>query len=174
MPNFTCQDFAPALICSHSDLVLYLVPSIVMAAIFHRLAQRHSVFLMLYLSGALLHELAHLTAGVLTRAGPCGFSIIPRRHGNQWILGSVSFNNIRWWNAVFVGLAPLLIVAVPIMVAHWRTRSGLTFEWLDAGLAAALAPVFLCFLPSRADLRIAVQSWPYLVPVGLYIGLLNQ
>lgn len=174
MPNLTCQDYAPALICGHSDLMLYLVPSIVMAAVFHRLAQRHSIFLLFYLTGTLLHEIAHLTAGILTHARPCGFSIIPRRQGDQWILGSVSFNNIRWWNAIFVGLAPLLTVAVPILVAYWRTRSGLTFEWLDAGLAAALAPVFLCFLPSRADLRIAAYSWPYLVLVGLYIGLTNQ
>jgi hypothetical protein len=173
MPNLTCQDFAPALICGYSDLMLYLAPSIVMAIIFHRLAQRSSVFLLFYLSGTLLHEIAHLVAGALTRARPSSFSIIPRRQGDQWILGSVGFNNIRWWNAVFVGLAPLLTVTVPILVAYWRTRAGLTFEWLDAGLAALLAPVFLCFLPSRADLRIALYSWPYLVPVGLYIGFLN-
>jgi hypothetical protein len=54
-------------------------------------------------------------------------------------------------------------VALPFLVAAWRTRTGLHFTWLDVALAFAVAPQFLACWPSKVDWKIALRSWPYLL-----------
>jgi hypothetical protein len=165
-----CHTTFPPEICAHRDVLLYLLPPLVLAAVFRMLARRHPVFFGFYLSGTILHELAHLVVGLLTNARPVNFSVLPRRGaGRQWILGSVSFANIRWYNAAFVGLAPILIVLVPVIVAVFRVQFGAPYGWMDVAIAALIAPAFLSFLPSGADLLVAARSWPYAVAIGTYL-----
>lgn len=148
--------------CAYWEVALYLLPSLVLAMLFRLLARVHPGFFLFYLSGTALHELAHYCAGLISNARPVSFSLVPRRTAsNQWILGSVSFANIRWYNAALVGLAPLLILAVPILVALVRLASAHIFSWWDLLIACLLAPAYLSFLPSKSDWLIALKSWPY-------------
>jgi hypothetical protein len=107
------------------------------------------------LTGVVLHEAAHLLVGILFRARPSGFSLFPRRHGNSWRLGSVSFARITPLNAVPVALAPIGLTGL----AYWTARNW--FRWHEPTLGATLAVYatlyFLLYnsVPSRQDLRIA-------------------
>ena len=61
--------------------------------------------------GTVAHELLHYVAGLLFGARPLSLSVIPRRTlDGGWLLGSVSFARLRWWNSVPVGLAPLALI----------------------------------------------------------------
>jgi hypothetical protein len=97
-------------------------------------------------------------------------SVLPRRikrpkGGHNWELGSVTFANLRWYNAAPAALAPLLVLAVPLAVAWWRTRGPWHFGPADLALTLLLAPQFLSFWPSPVDWKLALRSWPYLVLV---------
>lgn len=118
------------------------------------------------LPGVFLHELAHLSAGILLRAEPAGFSLIPRRRsGGSWTLGSVSFRRVTPFNAVPIGFAPLGLVPLAYYIhLSW-------FTWLPLTLANTLylyASLFLLIcnaLPSRQDLRVAC-NWKSLLLYG--------
>jgi hypothetical protein len=118
------------------------------------------------LTGVILHELAHLLAGLLFSARPSGFSLLPRREGNYWRLGSVSFARITPLNAVPIALAPLGL-AVP---ALWIARNW--FAWYEPSFSSTLTlyavTYFLLYnaLPSRRDLRVAC-NWKSLVLYSL-------
>ncbi len=61
--------------------------------------------------GTLAHEMLHFLAGWVTGAKPVSLSLIPRRtHEGGWVLGSVAFANLRWWNSALVGLAPMALL----------------------------------------------------------------
>lgn len=163
-----CGAHAPAWLCSHLLLALYLLPSACLAVLIARLARLHPLFLVFTVAGTLCHELAHLLVGLLAGARPLALSILPRKvAGPQgrpyWQLGSVSFGRLRWYNAAPAALAPLLIVLLPFAVAGWRTRGGWQFGGLDLALALLLAPQWLSFWPSTVDWRLAARSWPYLL-----------
>ncbi|MES2072076.1 MAG: hypothetical protein V4488_17090 [Pseudomonadota bacterium] len=158
-----CAAVAPAYLCLHQDIALYLLPSVLLALVIRVLSARHPFFFLFTLAGTICHELAHFCMGLLTGARPQSFSIIPRRVGNRWELGSVVLGNVRWYNAAPAALAPILIIAIPILVAAWRTEAGLRFQWTDLALAFVLAPQFLSCWPSWADWKIALRSWPYLL-----------
>lgn len=159
----TCRAIAPAFACQHGDLLLYLLPSAALAVVIRILAGKHPFFFLFTAAGTACHELAHYTVGLVTGASPGAITIIPRRKGQHWQLGSVTLNRVRWYNAAPAALAPLLILFIPLAVAGWRTSPGWSFQWIDAAIAFALAPQFLSFWPSRIDWRIALRSWPALV-----------
>ncbi|HEY8025807.1 MAG TPA: M50 family metallopeptidase [Burkholderiaceae bacterium] len=165
---FTLDDCAanlPAALCRHHELLIvliYLLPSALLAFVIVALSRLHPVFFLFRLAGTICHELAHFVVGLLTGARPASFSIIPHRSGRYWTLGVVRMNNVRWFNAAPAALAPLLILAIPLIVAWWRTSNGLHFDVTDGVIALLLAPQFLSFFPSWTDWKIAVLSWPYL------------
>jgi hypothetical protein len=147
-------------------MLVYLAPSLVLAALIHVLGRRYNIVILFYLAGTICHELAHFCVGLLTLARPRSFSVVPRRSGNEWRLGAVAFANLRWYNAAPTALAPLLILAIPLAVAAWRVAQPWSFRWADLAIALLLAPQLLSFWPSRQDWRIAVASWPYLLLAG--------
>jgi hypothetical protein len=169
-----CHAFLPAYLCAHADIALYLAPSVALAALIHILGRRHDAFIVFYLSGTICHELAHYGMGLVTMARPTSFSVIPRRSGHEWTLGSVNFANLRWYNAAPTALAPFLILAVPLIVAAWRVRTPWSFGWTDAALMFLLAPQFLSFWPSRQDWLLALASWPYVALGALGYWLFLQ
>ena len=178
LPAAACAVAAPSL-----DIVIYLIPSAALAVLLWIGAAAHPAFFVFTAAGTLCHELAHFSVGLLTNAEPIGMSVVPRRiklpkgskgrgpgRAHNWELGSVTFANLRWYNAAPAALAPLLVLFVPIGVAWWRTRGGLAFEPLDLALMALLAPQFLSFWPSPVDWKLAARSWPWAPLLALAIG----
>ena len=169
-----CQAWTWALPCQHADVLpdvllqvlLYLLPSAALAVVIRILAAAHPVFFLLTVAGTICHELAHYVAGWLTGAMPGKFTVIPRRKGAHWELGSVTLMRVRWYNAAPAALAPFAILLIPLAVALWRTAPGWRFGLLDLPLAFVLAPQLLSFWPSKVDWRIALRSWPYLIIIA--------
>jgi hypothetical protein len=161
-----CRAAAPDVLCQHTDLLVYLIPSVALAVVIRILAATHPVFFLFTVAGTICHELAHFLAGLLTGAKPAAFTIIPRRKGPHWELGSVTLTHVRWYNAAPAALAPFLIILIPFGVAWWRTRRPWAFEPADLLIAFALAPQFLSFWPSKVDWLIALRSWPWLLIIA--------
>lgn len=124
---------------------------------------------LLALPGTLCHEACHWLMGKLLMGRPARFTVVPRREGRGFVLGSVALQNLRWYNAFFIGMAPLLLLPLAWILLLWRLRSQPVLGWSEAGFAFLLANLLFAALPSWADLRIAVRS-----PVGwaLLAGML--
>lgn len=167
-----CSSVAPAWLCAHADILLYLAPSAALAFLIWMVSNAHPFFFVFTVAGTLCHELAHFSVGLLTNAEPTGLTIIPRRRGKLWELGSVTFANLRWYNAAPAALAPFLVLLVPLAIAWWRTRVGWQFGPVDLAPMFVLAPQFLSFWPSPVDWRLALRSWPYLIVIIVALGVL--
>lgn len=168
--SFGCGAWLPAAACAAAgpalDIFLYLIPSAALAVLLWIASGAHPAFFVFTAAGTLCHELAHFSVGLLTNAEPVGMNVFPRRikrpkGGHNWELGSVTFANLRWYNAAPAALAPLLVLLVPLGVAWWRTRGGWTFEPVDLAIMFFLAPQFLSFWPSPVDWKLAARSWPW-------------
>lgn len=153
------------------QVLLYLAPSIILAFVIKGLSGRFILFSFLTIAGTFFHELAHFIVGFLTNARPVSMNLIPRRvDDNNYQMGTVTFSNVRWYNAAITGLAPIIILAIPILFAEWRISYSNEFTWWDVAAMFLLAPQFLCFWPSSVDWMMALRSWPYLlIPVGWYL-----
>ena len=122
------------------------------------------------LPGTLCHELCHWLVGTLLNGRPVRFTVIPRREGRGFVLGSVALANLRWYNAFFIGLAPLLLLAAAYGIFQWRLGGHPLLGWTEAGVVFLLANLLFGAVPSGPDLRIAARS-----PIGwlLLAGLLG-
>jgi hypothetical protein len=162
-----CAAHLPAWACWLGDILLYLTPSLALAFLIWIVTAVHPVFFLFSAVGTLCHELAHFSVGLLLGAEPTRMSIVPRRAGRRWELGSVTFANLRWYNAAPAALAPFLVLLVPLGAAWWRTRAPWHFGAADLALTFLLAPQFLSFWPSPVDWKLSLRSWPYLVVLGV-------
>lgn len=124
---------------------------------------------LLALPGTLCHESCHWLVGQLLNAQPVHFTVLPRREGHGFVLGAVAFRHLRWYNAFFVGMAPLLLLPLAYGLLLWRLGSQPTLGWPEAALLFLLANLVFAALPSWQDLRIAARS-----PIGwlLLVGAL--
>jgi hypothetical protein len=167
-----CASALPAWGCELAAMGLYLVPSLALAVLIWIVTAAHPLFFIFSAAGTLCHELAHFSVGLLLGAEPVGLSIIPRRRGRTWELGSVTFANLRWYNAAPAALAPFLVLLLPLAAAWWRTRGDWRFGPADLALTLLLAPQFLSFWPSPVDWKLAQRSWPWLVIIFTTVVLL--
>ena len=128
--------------------------------LFVLLRPKAALFSLVVLPGTLLHELSHWVAGIVLGGRPGGLRLVPARRGNQLMLGSVEFANLRWYNGVFIGLAPLSLLPAALALVAWRIGHGATFGVAGAGWAYVAANLVYAAGPSRQDLRIvAISRW---------------
>lgn len=140
---------------------LFLAGLVVLLLVFNRLRRAFWLFSLAVLPGTLAHELCHLALGLVLGGRPAGFNLLPRRNERGWELGSVSFNRITWYNAFFIGLAPLLLLPAAYALARWRLGGALAFGWPEILAVYLIANLVYAALPSWQDCRIAARS-----PIG--------
>ena len=145
----------------------YFTVVIAVAALLHRLRGMPRFFSLASLPGTVGHELLHFLVGTLALAWPVKVSLIPKFHRDgSATLGYVMFSNIRWYNALWVGFAPLLALPAAMVLVYYRSSRipPLSVEELAwAYIAASLA--YSC-LPSKADVGIVLSK-----PAGLFVYL---
>jgi len=128
------------------------------------------MFFILALPATLAHELTHLILGWLSHGQPSGFSLLPRRKGSHYVLGTVTCRNVRWYNGLLIGLAPLALLPFTVILFRWRTQSVTTFDLSEAGWVYATACLALATLPSWQDIKVAMtSSWLLLLLVAVAI-----
>ena len=151
--------------------IVYLGAVIGYLALFSLLRLRITLFSVVVFPGTVFHELSHWTAGVLFGGRPKGLRLWPRRSGTQVILGSVECTNLRWYNGVFIGLAPLALLPVALALMTWSIDVAPEPRASEAGWAYLVACMTYASIPSRQDLRIvAISRWMLISAIAL-VGL---
>jgi len=140
---------------------LFLGAVVAMLGLLHWSRRFFWVFSILVLPGTFAHETCHLLLGLVLNGKPAGFSLLPRRAGGGWEMGSATFSHLTWYNAFFVGMAPLLLLPAAYGLLVWRLGGQPVFGWPEALAVYVIANLVYAALPSWQDFRIAARS-----PVG--------
>ena len=119
--------------------------------------------------GTILHELMHFTVGLIMNARPCNFTLIPRRgEDGNYVMGSVGFTNITFYNAVPAALAPLLLLPIGFYLNRYLLPM-ITPSFANYTLYMLLQTIIIeNAMPSSADFRVARM---YFLGVVMYAVL---
>ncbi|MGA2082586.1 MAG: hypothetical protein ABSH53_18520 [Holophaga sp.] len=139
----------------------FLGAVVALLLLFQRVRRAFWAFSLLVLPGTLAHEACHLVLGLLLNGRPAGFNLLPRRGEKGWELGSVGFAHITWYNAFFIGAAPLLLLPVAYGLMRWRLGLQPGFGWREGVSVYFIANLVYASLPSWQDWKIAARS-----PIG--------
>ena len=142
-------------------MLAYLAGTAAMLWLLNQTRRSFWLFSVLVLPGTFCHELCHWLLGHLLNGQPVHFTVLPRREGRGYVLGSVRLANLRWYNAFFIGLAPLLLLPAAYGLFLWRLGGRPAFDWTEAGMLFLLANLVFGAVPSWQDLRMAARS-----PIG--------
>ena len=74
----------------------------------------YSLWFFVLMPGTIAHEFMHFFMGVFFKAKPTGFSLLPKKTEDGYVLGSVSFSNISFLNAFPVSMSPILLLPLSL------------------------------------------------------------
>ncbi|MBQ8436843.1 MAG: hypothetical protein IJX20_04255 [Alphaproteobacteria bacterium] len=163
---------SPELYYALVDNRFFLIVLVIILLRLNRAAYR-SLWLcaLINIPGTILHELMHLLVGGFMNARPCNFTIIPKRDvSGTYVMGSVGFRNICFYNAIPAALAPLLLLPIGFYINRY------VLPLIPMNLTNYILYVLMQTIivqnavPSQADWRIAGM---YKSGVVLYLILLG-
>lgn len=129
-----------------------------------------SMFLcaLINLPGTILHEIMHFFVGLILNARPCNFTILPRKSDKGYVMGSVGFTNITFYNAIPSSMAPLLLLPIGFYLNRYFLPN-MTPTFTNYVLYVLLQTIIIeNALPSSADFRVAKQ---YFLGIVMYIAI---
>ncbi|MBR2299043.1 MAG: hypothetical protein IJ870_00520 [Alphaproteobacteria bacterium] len=110
--------------------------------------------------GTLLHEMSHFLVGLFLNAHPSRFDLFPKKQGGGYVMGSVGFQNIRFYNAVPASLAPLLLLVIGYYFNIWFFKN-IHVNYLNYILYLFLQTIIIeNAIPSSTDFKVAF-SYPF-------------
>jgi len=115
-----------------------------------------------YLIGTFFHELSHLIISLIMNGKPVNFSLLPQKDKNDpniIILGYVSSNNIKWYNAIPISMSPLLLlVGVYFFDKYFFVHIPQNIYSIPIYLFLIISLIDSA-IPSREDFRVAFSSF---------------
>lgn len=123
--------------------------------------------------GTILHELMHLLVGAVMNAHPCNFTVFPRKdEDGDYVMGSVGFRNITYYNAIPAALAPLLLLPIGFYFnRYWLPTMSPTT--LNYSLYVLLQTIIIeNAIPSDTDFRVAFSYFGGVLMYGTFFLLL--
>ena len=134
------------------------------------IAQRQFVHIaLLGFPGVILHESMHFIVGLFLFAKPTSVNLIPRRAGNRWQFGSVTFTGLNVLNAAPVAYAPLLLLVIGWhLFHHWLVPLVISHHYLEGIVAGyIIASALFSSAPSPEDIKVGGFSTLFWVAVAL-------
>jgi len=119
--------------------------------------------------GTILHESMHFLVGLILNACPTSYDLLPRRDADgNYIMGSVGFRNVTFYNAIPSALAPLLLLPIGWYFNRWY------FQNIEITLINYIGYILLQTViienavPSSTDFKVAAS---YPIGMALYAAL---
>ena len=129
-----------------------------------------SMFLcaLINMPGTILHEAMHFIVGLLLNAKPCNFTLFPRRNENGYVMGSVGFTNITFYNAIPSSMAPLMLLPIGFYLNRYFLPN-MTPTFTNYVLYVLLQTIIIeNALPSSADFKVARM---YFLGIVMYAAI---
>ncbi len=109
--------------------------------------------------GTILHEMSHFLVGLFFNARPTRFNLFPKKQGDYYLMGSVGFRNVHFYNAIPSALAPLLLLILGYYFNRWFFTH-IQINYINYILYVFLQTVIIeNALPSSTDFKVAF-SYP--------------
>ena len=120
--------------------------------------------------GTFLHELMHYLVGALFNARPCNFTLFPKKNENgDYVMGSVGFRNVTYYNAVPAAMAPFLLLPIGFYINR-HILPVMTPTFFNYVLYVLLQTIIVeNAIPSSVDFKVAGM---YLRGVIMYGALI--
>jgi hypothetical protein len=169
---FNIVDFfqRPEVVRAFIDNRFYLILLVIVLMRFKYATYRSlALCFIVNLLGTFLHELMHFTVGLFLNARPCNFNLFPKKSPDGgYVMGSVGFRNVTFYNAVPAAMAPLLLLPLGFYLNRYFLPLIPPTFLNYAGYVLMQTVIIENSVPSRADFKVAAM---YLHGLLLYGAL---
>lgn len=130
---------------------------IVLSSMKHASYSSMFVAALVNIPGTILHETAHFLVGLVFNAKPTSFSLFPRKSGGVYVMGSVGFRNITFYNALPAAMAPLLLLPIGFYLNRYFFTAVNISIWTYLVYILLQTIIIENSLPSTTDFRVGFK-----------------
>lgn len=131
---------------------------LILSSLKHKTYRSMLLTSLINIPGTFLHETAHFLVGFLLNARPTSFTLIPHKSGDAYVMGSVGFKNIKFYNALPSAMAPLLLLVAGYYFNIWFFAHVHLTLWRYFGYIIMQTIIIENALPSSTDFRVAFSN----------------
>ena len=131
---------------------------LVLSALKHKTYRSMILISLINIPGTFLHETAHFLVGFLLNARPTSFTLFPHKSGDAYVMGSVGFKNIKFYNAMPSAMAPLLLLVVGFYFNRWFFANVQLSIWTYFAYIILQTIIIENALPSSTDFKVAFSN----------------
>lgn len=145
-----------------------IISTLVLVVLLRGLRRYFVLFWLAALPGILFHELSHWLLAFVSNGRPCFPRMLPKRVPGGYVLARVPVRNPTWYNGAFIGLAPLLLIAMAFVAIVYGSPESWSWAqaWRIVLIPVVAAECLVECAPSPADWRIARKTlWPVVAAV---------
>ena len=108
--------------------------------------------------------MSHFLVGLFLNAYPTRFDLFPKKQGEYYVMGSVGFRNIQFYNALPAALAPMLLLFVGYYFNRWFFSSA-PINYITYVCYVFLQTIIIeNAVPSSVDFKVAFSK-----PLGVLL-----
>jgi hypothetical protein len=126
------------------------------------------------LPGTFAHETMHFILGVFFKAKPTSVSIIPKKIESGYVLGSVSFSNMNFINALPVSMAPFFLIPLSFYLMVHFSDYFLFNEMNRVYAGFFIYNLWISSIPSVTDFKLLLKFPLTIVFYGIIIFALVE
>ncbi len=142
---------------------------LVLSALKHKTYRSMLLTSLINIPGTFLHETAHFLVGFVLNARPTSFTLFPKKSGDAYVMGSVGFKNIKFYNALPSALAPLALLVVGFYFNRWFFANIHLNLWTYFAYIVLQTIIIENALPSSTDFKVAFGNLVGVIFYGVLI-----
>lgn len=142
---------------------------LVLSALKHATYRSMILVFLVNIPGTFMHETAHFLVGLFLNAKPTSFTLIPKKSGDVYVMGSVGFRNIRFYNAFPSAMAPLLLLPAAYYFNRWFFLHINLSIWTYFVYILLQTIIIENALPSSTDFKVAFSNFLGILFYGILI-----
>ncbi len=136
--------------------------TILFITIFDILKYNFFIFSFIALPATFMHEFMHFIFSLILNGKPVSANIIPKRTERGYTLGFVESANLKWYNGIFVALAPLCLLILSYYYFVFFCKD-LELSFLSILHIYFLSSLIYGSMPSSQDIKVAFKTSYFLI-----------
>ena len=152
-------NFPPNEFVDNNSTIIFLVITILIMHLRYTASNSRLGIILFDLPGTILHELSHYIIAFIIGCRPTGFTVIPRRVANGWMIGEVKITKGRGLHLIIVAFAPLLLIPLAFWVDyHFFYYFSYTYTNIFLYFYI-LINILVSAIPSTVDFKVALGGF---------------
>jgi hypothetical protein len=151
------------------QIFILVISMILLILRFLKLSDKIFIYNIITIFGTFCHELMHYIVALFLNGQPLNINFYPRKKEKFYELGSVTCNNLTWYNAFFISFAPLILLFIVFFIYNNYVFNSTINNLIILAIISGI--LIEGSIPSIVDIKQSLKSIPFMIILFILYNL---